>query len=116
MRQPFSIYLRTYRKKFGLTQREAALLVGMETGQIISRHESKARIPSFKTVVAYQIVFDVPLRALFPEIYQEVEELVLKRALDLKAHLERRKENPRTVHKLRRLEEMIRNIEADNDV
>lgn len=116
MRQPFSIYLRTYRKKFGLTQREAALLVGMETGQIISRHESRARIPSFKTVVAYQIVFDVPLRALFPEIYQEVEYLVMKRARALKLHLERRKENPRTAHKLRRLEEMIRSMEADNDV
>jgi DNA-binding XRE family transcriptional regulator len=112
MRRPFSIYLRTYRKKFGLTQREAALLVGMETGQIISRHESRARMPNLKTAVAYQIVFDVPLRALFPEIYREAEYLVLKRALGLRAKLQMQKQNQQTKHKLRCLEQMIRQIEA----
>lgn len=116
MRTPFSIYLRTYRKKFGLTQREAALLVGMETGQIVSRHESKARMPSLKTAIAYQIVFDVPLRALFPEIYQDVEYLVLKRALALRQKLHKQKGSQRTQHKLRYMEELIRTIEASNEV
>lgn len=112
MQSPFSIYLRTYRKKFGLTQREAALLVGMETGQIVSRHESKVRMPGLKTAIAYQIVFDVPLRALFPEIYHEVELGVLRRAEALRSMLEALGDAPRTKHKLRRLEEMIRLIES----
>lgn len=116
MRHPFSIYLRTYRKRFGLTQREAALLVGMETGQIVSRHESKVRTPSLKTAVAYSVVFEVPLRALFPEIYHEVEHLVLIRAQALRARLERHKPNRRNSHKLRCIEYLIRHIEVPDDV
>ena len=116
MRRPFSIYLRTYRKKFGLTQHEAALLVGMETGQIISRHESKSRTPSFKTAVAYQIVFDVPLRALFPEIVHEVEYQVLKCAISLKEKLRSARPTQRIAHKLRCLDALIERIDAPDNV
>lgn len=116
MRQPFSIYLRTYRKKFGLTQREAALLVGMETGQIVSRYESKVRTPSLTTAVAYAIVFDVPIRALFPEIYLEVEQLVLSRALALKTWLEKQRPSRRTTHKLRCVDALIRRIETPDEL
>lgn len=101
-----------YRKKFGLTQREAALLVGMETGQIVSRYESKVRTPSLKTAVGYSIVFDVPLRALFPEVYHEVEHLVLTRALLLRARLQEQEPSRRNTHKLRCIDELIRQIEA----
>ena len=116
MRRPFSIYLRTYRKKFGLTQREAALLVGLETGQIVSRHESKSRTPNFKTAVAYGIVFDVPLRAVFPEIYHELEFAVLKRALALRSKLQALKETARSAHKLRCIDEIIQRIEGPDEV
>ncbi len=116
MRHPFSIYLRTYRKKFGLTQREAAQLVGMKTGQIVSRYESKVRMPGLRTAVAYSIVFEVPLRALFPEIYAEVEHLVLIRAQALCARLQQHKPNRRNYHKLRCVEDLIRRIEAPDDV
>jgi DNA-binding XRE family transcriptional regulator len=116
MRRPFSIYLRTYRKKFGLTQREAAELVGMVSGQIISRHESKVRIPSLNTAVAYKIVFDVPFRALFPELYQKVEKEVLQRAYALRDQLLAQKINQRSMHKLRCVKEVIKRIEAPDEV
>ena len=116
MRQPFSIYLRTYRKKFGLTQREAALLVGMETGQIVSRHESKLRIPGLKTAIAYQTVFDVPLRALLPELYREVEDVVLQRAYELRDRLIAEPKSQRNEHKLRCVEQIIQHIETPDDV
>src|SRR2546426_115737 len=99
MPRPFSIYLRTYRKKFGLTQREAAELVGMVSGQIISRHESKVRVPNLMTAVAYQIVFDVPLRALFPELYQKVERSVLERACALRDQILAKRITRRSMHK-----------------
>lgn len=116
MRHPFSIYLRTYRKKFGLTQSEAAELIGMETGQIVSRHENTARMPTLRTAVAYQIVFDVPLRALFPHLYRTVEAEVLARASALLSEISALKQSQRTAHKLRRLEELIRSIQATDDV
>ena len=116
MQQPFSIYLRTYRKKFGLTQREAAFLVGMETGQIVSRHESKLRIPGLKTAIAYQTVFDVPLRALLPELYREVEKVVLQRAHQLRDKLRAEPRSQRNEHKLRCVEQIIQHIETPDDV
>ncbi len=116
MRRPFSIYLRTYRKRFGLTQREVALLVGMETGQIVSRHESRVRMPSIETAVAYSLLFDVPLRALFPEIYHEVEELMLRRALALRTWLQAQTPSRRNDHKLRCVEQLIRQTEAPDEV
>ena len=84
----------------------------METGQIVSRHESKVRVPSLKTAIAYQVVFEVPLRALFPEIYHEIELAVLRRAEALRETLQRERQTPRTKHKLRHIEEMIRLIES----
>lgn len=116
MRRPFSVYLRTYRKKFGLSQREAARLVGMETGQIVSRHESKVRTPSIKTAIAYSVVFDVPLRALFPEIYHDVEYQVLKRARALLSELQPAKPSQRNKHKLRCVEALIRHIETPDEI
>lgn len=38
-------YLRTYRKKLGLTQREVAFLLGCHSGAKVSRYERSARIP-----------------------------------------------------------------------
>ena len=116
MRRPFSIYLRTYRKKFGLTQREAADLVGMESGQIVSRHESKERVPNLMTAIAYQIVFDVPLRAMFPELYQKIEQGVLQRACALRDELLAARPSQRNVHKLRCLQEMIKRMSEPDEV
>jgi transcriptional regulator with XRE-family HTH domain len=116
MPRPFSIYLRTYRKKFGLSEREAAELVGMETGQTVARHESKVRIPTLLTAFAYQVVFDVPIRALFPELYRQVEQGVLQRACALRDELLAQKLNRRSMHKLRCVNEVIKRIEAPDEV
>ena len=116
MPRPFSIYLRTYRKKFGLTQREAAELVGMETGQMVSRHESKARMPNLMTAIAYKVVFDMPIALLFPELSRKVELSVLQRACALRDRLLKEKANQRRTHKLRCVEDVIRRIEAPDEI
>ena len=38
-------YLRTYRKKSGLTQREVAFLLGCQNGAQVSRYEKRRRLP-----------------------------------------------------------------------
>lgn len=122
MQRHYSIYLRTYRKKFGLTQHEVAELVGMDTGQIVSRHEGQTRIPNFKAAIAYQIVFDVPLRALFPELYKEVEREVLERACALRDRIEQEKEverpgsDQRRAYKFACINDVIARIEAPEEI
>ena len=53
-------YLKTYRKKGGLTQDEVAFLLGCESGTKISRFEHRARQPNLETAFACQVVFGIP--------------------------------------------------------
>ncbi len=50
MNNAIAIYLRTYRKRSGLTQSEVARLLGLESGQLISRYERLDRSPNLETV------------------------------------------------------------------
>ena len=48
-------YLRTYRKRSGLSQDEVAFLLGCQTGAKVSRYEPFARKPSLETLFAYEV-------------------------------------------------------------
>jgi transcriptional regulator with XRE-family HTH domain len=76
-------YLRTYRKRCGLTQDEVAFLLGRQSGTKISRFERLARTPSLVTALACQVVFDIPAHELFPLIFAETERAVATRASQL---------------------------------
>ena len=116
MRKPLPIYLRTYRKKHGLTQRETAFLLGLETGQIISRYEGMVRVPSLQTAIAYQLIFGRPLKDLFPDIYQEVEYLTLKRALALREEFHKNPETRKNEYKKKCLEGTIVRTDARTSI
>ena len=58
-------YLRTYRRKAGLSQEDVAYLLGAREGGKISRYERGSRVPNFRTVLALEAVFRVPVRQLF---------------------------------------------------
>ncbi len=73
-------YLRTYRKRFGLSQDEVAFLLGCEDGTKVSRYERFAREPTLKTILGYEKIFDAPARELFAGAYQKVEKVTLRRA------------------------------------
>src|SRR3989442_14407584 len=58
-------YLRTYRKRSGLTQREVAFLVGCRNGAQVSRYEKRRRLPPLRTALACEAAFGVPVSELF---------------------------------------------------
>src|SRR2546429_9576493 len=58
-------YLRTYRKRSGLTQREVAFLVGCRNGAQVSRYEKRRRLPPLRTALACEAAFGVPVAELF---------------------------------------------------
>ena len=58
-------YLRTYRKRSGLTQREVAFLVGCRNGAQVSRYEKRRRLPPLRMALACEAAFGVPVSELF---------------------------------------------------
>jgi len=93
-------YLRTYRKRAGLSQDEMAYLLGCRSGAKVSRYERFARQPTLQTALAYEAIFGVPVRDLFAGIYQKVERPVSQRAQLLMRKLHAAKPDRLTVHKL----------------
>ena len=101
MKHRIPSYLRTYRKRRGLTQDEMAFLLGCHSGTEISRFEHLARHPNLEAALACQIVFGVPAHELFPGVYAEVEKIVTERARLLSEQLKARREQDRS--RLRKL-------------
>ncbi len=87
-------YLRTYRKKLGLTQREVSFLLGCHGEAKVSRYERSGRIPDLKTIFAYEVIFQKPARELFAGIYERAERETLRRVRQLVSRLRKRQESP----------------------
>jgi transcriptional regulator with XRE-family HTH domain len=99
-------YLRTYRKRTGLSQDEVAFLLGCQGptgGAKVSRYERFSRKPSLETALAYEAVFGIPGRELFAGIFQKVEEKTKKRAQLLARKLNGGKPDRMTRRKLETL-------------
>lgn len=101
MTSSLSNYLRTYRKRSGLTQEELARLFGCQSGQIVSRYEHNVREPNLRAIFAFQIVFGITADKLFPRIYAQAENLARKRVHILIANLSKQTQSPRRQHKLK---------------
>lgn len=101
-------YLRTYRRKAGLTQKELAHLMGAETHAYISRHERGVRMPDIRTIFAYARIFRVRPEKLFPALAERISADVASRAAALLEEIER-EENPsaRTIQKRSHLESLL---------
>src|SRR3954469_21756480 len=86
-------YLRTYRKRNGLTQDETAFLLGYQSGTKVSRFERLARKPNLETALACEVVFGVPANKLFPSVYADIEQRVNERARLLASRLQENTED-----------------------
>jgi transcriptional regulator with XRE-family HTH domain len=80
MFRPLPNYLRTYRKRACLSQKDVALLLGCTNESKASRYEQFARQPTLATALAYEALFGIPASELFAGVYDEAFEAVLARA------------------------------------
>src|SRR6266853_310668 len=69
-------YLRANRKRLALVQDEVAFLLGAETGESVCRHERFAREPSLAVALAYEAIYQKPVRELFAGLYKKIEKEV----------------------------------------
>ena len=88
MPRPLNNYIKTHRKRLGLSQDELALLLGVEEGATVSRYES-GRIPSLETAIALSRVFGVSVESLFFGEVLKVESLLAQRVHALKERVEK---------------------------
>lgn len=80
--------LRKFRKSAHVSQRELAFLVGMHSQGTMSEFEDGVKRPGVGIAIACEIVFDVPVRALFPVQDASMARRVLANARLLHAELE----------------------------
>lgn len=87
---PLPHYLRTFRRRSGLTQRELAWLLGCESRSKVSHYERFVRKPSLETILAFELVFQAPAQEIFAGIAEAVATVTRRRAKTL---LRRLKDN-----------------------
>src|SRR5262245_45414563 len=113
MKPKLKNYLRSYRLRWGLTQTELAYLVGLLSGTTISRIERHLQKPSLLIALACHAIFGIPPVELFPAVFGEVEEDVMRRAYGLYERLQGSK-SAATKTKLDCLEEALARAKARN--
>lgn len=96
-------YVRTYRRRSGLTQSELAFLVGCENGSNISRYERFLRVPTLETAFAYEALFGAPARELFAGVHERTATKIQERAKVLAGKLAQGKSNSASARKLQLL-------------
>ncbi|MGA8149115.1 MAG: helix-turn-helix transcriptional regulator [Gallionellaceae bacterium] len=89
MSSPVHSYLRTHRRKWALTQKELAFLLGQKSSAHVSRLEQGKRIPSSEVVLACEVLFGTTPRNFFPKLYVDIEKAVLARAATLYERLDK---------------------------
>ena len=100
-------YLRTYRKRTGLSPVEVAFLMGRQNASCVSRYEHFRRTPGLRKSLAYQVIFQTSVRELFSGEYQKVESAIRRQAQRLAAKLTSRHADRLTARKLALLKTII---------
>jgi transcriptional regulator with XRE-family HTH domain len=83
-------YLRTYRRRSGLSQRELSFLLGYEDRGQVPRHEQFATSPPLSIALAYEAIYRVPVSTLFLGMHDTVRTTVEQRLATLEEELQGR--------------------------
>lgn len=84
---PHRNYLGLHRKRWALSQRELALLLGQASRSVVSRLELGRGRPSLPFAIRCQAVFGVGIADLFPELFEDNHDQVMRHAADLDLRL-----------------------------
>ena len=101
--RPLQNYLRTHRRRTGLSQDDVAMLLGGLRDTTISRHESFQRLPSLSQAFSYEVIYGISIHELFDGHFAETEGVTRSRASALLRQVERDSRGPRVPEKLKTL-------------
>jgi transcriptional regulator with XRE-family HTH domain len=91
-------YLRSNRKRLGLSQDQVAFLLGAQSGEKVCRYERFARMPPLQTALSYEVICQRPARELFAGLYQKLEKEVQARAKVLTYKTNSQASHSKTAH------------------
>lgn len=111
--RPMPNYLRSNRKRLALSQKDLTFLLGAEDGAKVCRYERFIRNPGLQAALAFEAVFQRPIRELFAGLYQKVEREVANRAKRLAARPDRGKPSRREIRRRETLS-AIASMRSDN--
>lgn len=77
MPQSIPNHIRSHRKRWRLSQKELATLTGFKSREFISQIERFLIQPSVRFMIVCEIIFDIPVRKLFPGLFDDLAEDVL---------------------------------------
>lgn len=60
------------RRRRGLEQKQMAYLMGHKTLGQFSRYETGSRLPKLPSALKLEIILGLPLRLIYPELYEEL--------------------------------------------
>jgi transcriptional regulator with XRE-family HTH domain len=106
-------YLRRHRREWGLTQDEIARLLSYRSGPHISRLEQDMRKPTLRVLFGYEVIFGHSPRTLFPDVFLNVEEAVMRQAIAMHERLKGRND-ARSKRKVQLIAEMFARAAGSN--
>jgi hypothetical protein len=86
-------YLRTHRRKAGLSILELGILLAYADEGAVSRHERSKTLPPLLIAIAYEVIFQAPVSQLFPGMREMVELTIEPRLLRFEQELQQRNKN-----------------------
>src|SRR5258706_14259963 len=102
-------YLRTLRKKWGLTQKELASLVPRCRRNRVSDVERGKISPRASELLAYALIFGLPPQAIFRKYAEDIEDTVLRGAAELDRRLAN-DDSPSAARKIDFLEQLSNRV------
>src|ERR1700680_3498400 len=83
-------YLRAYRKRSGLSERELGQLLGYKNRGQTARHEQSKTSPPLAIVLAYEVIYRAPVSTLFLGVHDAVKTTIEKRLTAMEEDLQGR--------------------------
>ena len=103
-------YLYVRRREWALTQKELAFLFGYGSDAIICRFEGSARKIPLRIAFACELIFGSEPKALFPALFEQVEEGVVRRMYELYEQLKHVEHSKKTSTKLKLLHQALARV------
>jgi DNA-binding XRE family transcriptional regulator len=83
-------YLRTHRRKTGLSQRDLGRVLGYQDEGPVSRHERFQVLPPLRIALGYEIVFHIPISEIFAGLRDAIEQDIEKELVNLERGMQER--------------------------
>lgn len=107
-------HLRTHRKRLAFSQTDLSRLLGHQTSSSIIRWEAGQRSPSLAALMALEFLLGVPIRALFPSLWQQVGQMLRAHVTQFHTELALQRATPLALYRRGNLEHILERLAPDH--